>query len=128
MWNPKQELIKRASAIAKEKYPEGYSKKQLIDCSKEVFGGFGETQTSNIANLRSKKIKTMEDVNNMGNAMAFIDGNYPAGMSGCYVVGINGGCGLDCPVYLKGDCQELGDMADGLTGEELQRHIELYGN
>lgn len=128
MWNPKQELIKRASDIAKEKHPEGYNKKQLIDCSKEVFGGFGETQTSIIANLRAKKIETMEDVDNMGNAMAFIDGNYPVGMPGCYIVGINGGCGLDCPVYLQGDCEELGNMADGLTGEELQRHIELYGD
>ena len=69
----------------------------------------------------------MEDVNNMGNAMANIDGHYPVGMSGCYVVGLNGGCGLECPVYLEGDCEEPGDMANDLTGDAAELHAELYG-
>ena len=124
MWNPKTELAKKAGEIAKKKYPNGYNKEQLIAASKEVYGGFGVTQANPLV---TKEIRTMEDVNNMGNAMAQIDGHYPVGMSGCYVVGINCGCGLDCPVYLEGDCDELGDMCDNMTSDQKKQHIELYG-
>jgi hypothetical protein len=125
MWNPTGELAKKAHEIAKEKHPQGYNKKQLIECSKEVYGGFGVTQTNH---LITKPICTMEDVNNMGNAMAQIDGHYPVGMTGCEVVGINGGCGLDCPVYLEGECGCFGEMVgDGMTADDLKLHAELYG-
>jgi hypothetical protein len=124
MWNPERELTVKAVSIAKEKHPTGFNKKQLIECSKEVYGGFGVTQVNPIV---TKKIKNMEDVNNMGNAMANIDGGYPVGMHGCYVVGINGGCGLDCPVYLEGEClsPEEFNAADMNEGEK-QTHEELY--
>ncbi len=124
MWSPETELAKKAHVVAKKKHPKGYNKKQLIECSKEVYGGFAVTQTNP---LMARPIKTMEDVNNMGNAMANIDGGYPVGMSGCYVVGLNGGCGLECPVYLEGECEELGDMANDLEGEAAELHAELYG-
>lgn len=123
MWNPKAQLVQKAIEIADIKHPSGYNKAQLIACSKEVYGGFGETQTNT---LISKPIRTMEDVSNMGNAMAQIDGHYPVGMSGCYVVGLNGGCGIECPVYLEGDCGEPQEMV-GLFDEDLTRHIDLYG-
>ena len=97
-WNPKAELAKKAATIAKEKHPEGFNKKQLIKASDEVYDGFGSNPL--------KQIKTLEDVNNAGNAMAYIDGGYPVGMSGCEVVGISGGCGLTCPVFQNGDCEE----------------------
>lgn len=122
MWNPETELVKHAVKIAKDKHPEGFNKGQLIASSKEVFGGFG---TEVLSPLRSKKISTMEDVNNMGNAMAFIDGGYPAGMSGCFVVGINGGCGLDCPVYLEGDCGEPQEFLP-LEGPDLEFYNDHY--
>jgi hypothetical protein len=128
MWNPKHELVKKAVEIAAKKHPEGYTKDQLIESSKEVYGGFGETQVNP---LMTKKIRTMEDVNNMGTAMAQIDGHYPVGMSGCYVVGINGDCGLGCPVYLEGDCDNDAEMFDdgsGMTEEEVSTHINLYGD
>ena len=89
MFNSKAELVKRAAEIANKEYPEGYNKGQLIDASKKVYDGFGVTQVP--GSLATKSIKTMEDVSNMGNAMAQIDGHYPTGMSGCYVVGLNGG-------------------------------------
>lgn len=125
MWNPKTELAKKSVELAKKKHPEGFNKKQLMDASKEVYGGFGETQTGNFIGF--KPIKTMEDVNNMGNAMAQIDGHYPVGMSGCYVVGLNGGCGLECPVYLEGDCGEPQEF-DGHfdTSEQEALHRDLY--
>ena len=125
MWNPKTELTKKSVEIAKNKHPEGFNKKQLMDASKEVYGGFGETQVA--GRFVSKPIKTMEDVNNMGNAMAQIDGHYPVGMSGCYVVGLNGGCGLDCPVYLEGDCGEPQEFEGHFDTEKQEAwHRELY--
>ena len=124
MWNPKSELAKKAHEIAQKEYPKGYNKAQLIECGKRVFDGFGRTITNPLA---CKPIKTMEDAGNMGNAMALIDGHYPTGMSGCDIVGINGGCGLTCPVYREGQCKNTEAMTDGLTGEDLANHISIYG-
>lgn len=39
-----------------------------------------------------------------GNALAR-SGNYPVGTSECFNVGISGGCGPECFVYLKGDAK-----------------------
>ncbi len=126
MWNPKTELAKKAVIIAKEKHPGGFNKRQLIDASKEVYGGFGETQVNP---LITKKMATMEDVNNMGNAMAHIDGHYPVGMGTCMIVGINGGCGLECPAYLSGECENDGEMYhDDMTDEEKSLHNDIYGD
>ena len=41
-----------------------------------------------------------------------IKGNYPASISDCEVVGINGDCGKNCPVYLRGDCECEDEIAD----------------
>lgn len=112
-WNPKTELVKAAAKIAKEEHPEGFNKAQLIESSKKVNGGFSTNP--------HKKVKTHEDINNMANHMSEIDGGYPRGMSGCFVVGINGGCGLTCPVFLDGECDELGE----LTKEELMESDQL---
>ncbi len=62
-----------------------------------------------------------------GNALAK-SGNYPVGTSGCFNVGISGGCGVDCFVYLNGDCEGPQEMlnGDGLTPEQLAVHNELY--
>jgi len=124
MWNPKTELAKKAVEIARKEHPEGFNEDQLIDASKKVYDGFGVTQVNPLV---TKPIRTMEDINNMGNAMAQIDGHYPVGMSGCEVVGINGGCGLDCPVYLEGDCKNGQEFeGDDMTDEERKAHFELY--
>jgi hypothetical protein len=48
-----------------------------------------------------------EEAAQHGNALAK-SGNYPVGTSECFNVGISGGCGKDCFVYLKGDCSEEG--------------------
>lgn len=124
-WNSKIELVRAAKKIAEKKHPDGYNKKQLIEANKEVNGGFSTTPY--------KTVKTHEDINNLANHMAFIDGHYPAGMSSCEVVGINGDCGLRCPVFLDGDCKELGEWTreDILASDELDDHeknsvIEAY--
>ena len=113
-WNPNTELLKKAAEIAKEKHPQGFNKAQLISASNEVYGGFGTNP--------SKEIKTLEDVSHAGNAMAQIDGHYPVGMSGCEVVGINGGCGYECPVFLNGDCSVEQQMLTDLVNHEISCH------
>ena len=32
----------------------------------------------------------------------------------CHSIGINGNCGLDCPVLLRGDCDEEDSMYEGV--------------
>lgn len=124
-WNSKTALVIAAAKIAKKKHPKGYNKSQLIEASEEVSGGFSTN--------RHKSVKTYEDINNMSNHMSEIDGGYPRGMSGCEVVGINGGCGSTCPVFLSCDCEEIGDMtkddilySDELDDEQKEELIEYY--
>jgi hypothetical protein len=116
-WNPQAELVKHAADLAKKKHAEGFNKAQLVEASKEVFGGFG-------ADPR-KPIKTMEDVGNAHSAMVFIDGHYPASMSSCQTVGINGGCGYECPVFLDGSCHE---HQEGMLLDLLLEDPTNYGH
>ena len=60
-----------------------------------------------------------------GNALA-ASGNYPVGTTDCFNVGISGGCGPDCFVYLEGRCEEPDEMLPGMTNPELEAHYELY--
>jgi len=61
-----------------------------------------------------------------GNALA-ASGNYPVGTSECFNVGISGGCGPDCFVYLKGECDEPDEMIERLDADGVARHLALYG-
>jgi len=47
-------------------------------------------------------------------------------MTMCETIGINGGCGCDCPVYLEGDCTEPGEIGEGMTEEQKEFHKETY--
>lgn len=60
-----------------------------------------------------------------GNALANT-GNYPVCTSECFNVGIAGGCGPDCFVYRKGECEEPQEMLPGLDADGLKLHAELY--
>lgn len=60
-----------------------------------------------------------------GNALAK-SGNYPVGTSGCFNVGISGGCGPDCFVYLNGECDEPQEMIPRLDEGGMKLHKELY--
>ena len=106
-WNPKAEHVKHAVKIAKEKHPDGFNKGQLIQAGKEVFGGF---TSDSLSPIPTKKIETQEDVNHMRNHMALIDGGYPLSITGCEVVGINGGCGFSCPVFKEGACDNISEF------------------
>ena len=124
-WNPKTELAKAASKIAKKEYPNGYTKKQLIEARQKVNGGFSTN--------RLKRITKYEDINHLRNHMANVDGHYPKSISDCYVVGINGDCDFSCPVFLNGDCEELGEwtkedilLTDELTDKQKIKAIDDY--
>jgi len=119
-FNSKHELTKKAVEIAKEKHPDEFNKDQMIRARKEVYDGYGEVAVRG----GYKPIRTMEDVSNCGNAMAFIDGHYPVGMSVCFVVGINGDCGNNCPQFIAGDCESLVDTFSRL---EVQIDLERDG-
>lgn len=61
-----------------------------------------------------------------GNALAR-SGNYPVGTSDCFNVGISGGCGIDCFVYLEGRCDVSSEMIPRLENkEEIKLHYEIY--
>ena len=70
--------------------------------------------------------KNEEEAHAHGNALA-ASGNYPVGTSECFNVGISGGCGPDCFVYLKGECDEPQEMIASLDAEGIRRHQALYG-
>lgn len=90
-------ITELAHLEAKARHPNGYSKAQLIECSKSVFGGRGRSLFLPVV--------TEEDINHQRNAMAFIDGRYPLGMDDCTTVGLSGGCGPSCPALLGGRCE-----------------------
>ena len=54
--------------------------------------------------------KTAREVNDTRLVMA--QGNYPLGISDCYVVGIAGGCGSECPVFQSGQCEIVEEGLD----------------
>lgn len=60
-----------------------------------------------------------------GNALARY-GNYPVGTSDCFNVGISGGCGESCFVYLEGRCEVSSEMIDRLDQEGMKLHYKLY--
>ena len=45
----------------------------------------------------------------------------------CTIVGINGGCGLTCPVWLRGDCDIAGAAMEDASPEDLALYHEIYG-
>lgn len=66
-----------------------------------------------------------------GNALASgKDSNYPVGTSGCFNVGISGGCGPECYVYRDGDCDVSGEMIERIGSKykdwTLEQHYEIY--
>ena len=71
--------------------------------------------------------KNEEESRDYANAL-HSSGYYPAGLGGCFTVGISNGCGLDCWVYLEGKCEEHIEMISRLeTDEDKEEYEELYG-
>ena len=112
----KRALVEEAFKIAEKKHPGGFTKLDLIDCSKDAFGGYAVNQ--------GKKLKTKKDIYDKGNYFSHIDGHYPAGMSSCYVVGLSGGCGYTCPVFMRGECETQAEMIEEMSMENYSDYLE----
>ena len=104
--------------------------KQEVAKNKQRFGRWASTKKKN----RAEPLKIIfeappmneEEALQHGNALANT-GNYPVGTSECFNVGISGGCGPECFVYLKGECEEPDEMIPRLEdSKELKRHKKLY--
>ena len=72
-----------------------------------------------------------EESHQYGNALA-ASGNYPVGLSGCFTVGISGGCGAECYVFRDGkcNCEDIEDSwfeDESLGTEESERLRMIYG-
>ncbi len=102
---------------------------QEIEKNKKAFGRWHSTEKRNSAShvklLFEPSPRNEEEALQHGNALANT-GNYPVGTDECFNVGISGGCGLECFVYLKGECEVPEEMVEGLSDAELKRHSELY--
>lgn len=103
--------------------------KQEIDKNKEAFGRWHSTEKLNSADklkiIFGEPPSNEEEALQHGNALANT-GNYPVGTSECFNVGISGGCGTECFVYLKGKCGEPQEMLNGMSEEEKVIHFNLY--
>lgn len=104
---------------------------QKVEKNKLAFGRWHSTEKPNSAShaklMLQRGPQNETEALQHGNALANT-GNYPVGTSECFNVGISGECGPKCFVYLKGECDEPGEMVERLDGsDELTRHEELYG-
>ena len=48
-------------------------------------------------------------------------------MNDCDRIGIGGGCGFDCPVFLEGCCEIADEMIEGASDEDRELYFEIYG-
>jgi hypothetical protein len=48
-------------------------------------------------------------------------------MNDCDRIGIGGGCGFDCRVFLRGECTVPDEVADGASPEDRELYKEIYG-
>jgi len=84
-----------------------------------IFGKWANTTPHNY-----QKVSDERDIECLRNTMALGKGagmgNYPLSITDCEVVGINGDCGLECPVFMRGDC----DCADEILAEAPRLEVE----
>ena len=88
----KQELISKRISANNEKFGRWHSDK--------VVGRACKIKILNEAPPKNE-LEALQHCNSLADT-----GNYPVGADECFNVGISGGCGLDCFVYLKGECGE----------------------
>jgi len=54
--------------------------------------------------------------------MSSMSDHYPPGMSDCDRNGLNGNCGIDCEVFIRGEC----DIEDEIKESEEYLNSDLY--
>jgi len=101
------------------------TKKELIEARKAehklAYGKYKIGSTHTLNDPPTNK----EEANQHGNALA-ASGNYPVGTSECFNVGISGGCGPECYIYLNGRCDEPQEMLATLDHKGLVLHAAIY--
>lgn len=101
------------------------AKQAIIEREKERKLSYGKFITGP-THIFNSVPQNEEEALQHGNALA-ASGNYPVGTSECFNVGISGGCGQKCFVYLKGECKEPSEILLELkTDEEKELHFKLY--
>jgi len=48
-------------------------------------------------------------------------------MTECDQIGIGGGCGFDCRVFLRGECDTADEMIEDASHEDFELYLEIYG-
>lgn len=57
-----------------------------------------------MSSILYKPIERYKDIDRVRKNMDK-NGYYPKGLTDCFCVGINGDCGLNCPIFKNGDCE-----------------------
>jgi len=48
-------------------------------------------------------------------------------MTDCEKIGMGGGCGFECSVFLDGECAIADEVADGADHKDMELYLEIYG-
>lgn len=91
---------------------------ELIEREKCKYGKWATSHIDKPCNpIMYQKIENQNDIETLRNTMA--RGNYPLSMTDCEVVGINGDCGLECPVFLREECPFMDELREHYTEAEI---------
>jgi hypothetical protein len=112
VWANYSEEVKRLEQQKRKSYRKIYNDKQPIGGKEERMKGKYELEAFAYT------------VNN-------IDNRLPKSRGRCFDVGTWGGCGLRCPVFIEGECEEpqemdIGEMEKEYNEDEIQEIAELY--
>lgn len=101
--------LEEAKSNLKNKKEE-FNKQDLINEYKRICDlTMGKYSDCNLSLAISPKNE--EESLQYGNALAN-SGNYPVGLSGCFCVGISGGCGVECYVFQNGECENTDEVLE----------------
>lgn len=95
------------------------TKKQFIareiEKNRNRFGRWGSTKKRDSADEMKLSFdsppRNKEEASQHGNALANT-GYYPVGTNECFNVGISGGCGISCYIYLDEGCSDLEELIE----------------
>lgn len=62
---------------------------------------------------------TSHNLLSLGSTINDLDDRLPKSRGDCFDVGIWGGCGYNCPIFLRGDCEESQELVGDEVYEEF---------
>ena len=75
-------------------------------------------------------MKALHDLENFAATVNDIDNHLPKSRSRCFDIGTWGGCGVNCPAFLDGECSEPQEISKQEIleehGEEAESILKLY--